>query len=82
MDTTTMPPGPVRLFDVDPGNDPINVIVADPFRVVLSTDALAAAVYSAGAEAIRLDHRVWITSPDLVETRTVTWERLTGIHLW
>lgn len=63
MDTAT-PPGPVRLFDVDPGNDPLTVIIADPYRVVLTTDALAAAAYSAGAEAIRLGHAIWITSPD------------------
>lgn len=37
---------------------------------------------------IRDDHawetliRLWHDHPDLVETRTVTWDRLTGVHLW
>lgn len=57
------PPGPQRLFPVEPVGDPLAVVAADPYRVVLRTDDLAAAAISAAGTTTHTNP-VWITSPD------------------
>lgn len=64
MNADPTPIGPARLFGVDPTGEPCRVMTADPFRVVLTTDQIAAAAIAAAGEAARSGHDVWIVSPD------------------
>lgn len=64
--TAIMCPGPVRLFDVEPGDRSRIVyrVVASDVREIASARKLAAAVAVAATYSAETERTAWVSSPD------------------